>query len=532
MTAEAPAGTVPDITGLPAWTLDEAQLGDVELLLAGVFAPVAGFMTAAEAELVASHGVLADGTPWPVPLLLEVLDTAVPGDASRLALLDPEGTPLAVLDITERSASGQPAGSRLARHARPGEPGQASLVQLSGPVTACREPEHGPFRELRRLPAELRAELGDGQVLAFPTRRPLHSRQIGQLRYLAGQLKARLLLLPLVAGPAEVVLRPEALVRTVRAAALHLPPSTLVVPVPLADHGAPRDRELTLRALVASAYGATHLLSDEPAAVPSAAVATGMPTAIPVLTAGEWAYDRAAEVWRPLALIEPGTEMTDLAEGELQDLLERGEEVPDWFTPPAVAAELRRARPPRGERGLVMFLTGLSGSGKSTLARALRDALLERSDRSVSLLDGDLVRQLLSAGLTFSRADRDLNILRIGFVAAEVARHGGIAICAPIAPYAEARAAVRSMVQEVGDFLLIHVATPVEVCEARDRKGLYAKARAGLIDHFTGVSDPYEQPRDADLVIDTSVMSRTEALDTLLRLLANGGWLPAQPGTS
>ena len=166
-----------------------------------------------------------------------------------------------------------------------------------------------------------------------------------------------------------------------------------------------------------------------------------------MLSPGDWAYDPVAEVWRPLSLIEAGTERTDLASGELEDMLDRGVEVPAWFTPPAVAQELRRARPPRSERGLVIFLTGLSGSGKSTLARALRDALSERGDRTVSLLDGDLVRSLLSAGLTFSRADRDLNIARIGFVATEIARHGGIAICAPIAPYAQARQEVRRAVR-------------------------------------------------------------------------------------
>ena len=214
--------------------------------------------------------------------------------------------------------------------------------------------------------------------------------------------------------------------------------------------------------------------------------AAGLRPVIPVLTVGTWAYDPRAEVWRPLALIETGTERDDLSPGELGDLLDAGAEVPDWFTPEAVARELRRARPPRAERGFVLFLTGLSGSGKSTIARDLRDALAERGDRRVSLLDGDLVRQLLSAGLTFSRADRDLNIARIGYVAAEIARHGGIAICAPIAPFAAARARVRQMVSGVGDFLLIHVATPVEVCEPRDRKGLYAKARAGLIRQFTG----------------------------------------------
>src|SRR6201999_4171729 len=212
-----------------------------------------------------------------------------------------------------------------------------------------------------------------------------------------------------------------------------------------------------------------------------------------LLTEGEWAYDPAAEVWRPLRLIEPGRERGELSDGELGDLLDAGGEVPGWLMPAEVTAELRRARPPRSARGLVVFCTGLSGSGKSTLARDLQDALLERGDRTVSMLDGDMVRRLLSAGLTFSRADRDLNIARIGYVATEIARHGGIAICAPIAPSAEERAAARRMVTEVGDFLLVYVSTPVDVCAARDRKGLYAKARAGLIAGFTGVSDPYEE---------------------------------------
>jgi sulfate adenylyltransferase len=525
VTAEAAARLAADFATLPSWTLDEAQLGDLELLLSGVFAPLAGFMSAADVASVTERGTLRDGTPWPLPVVLDVAAAAVPESATRLALNDPEAVPLAILDITGRTPAPVPAAGR---HARPAGQGEAGMVRLSGRVTGFREPEHGTFRQLRRSPAEVRAELGDGPVLALATRRPLNSRQIGQLRHFAGQLRARLLLLPLVAGPAEVVMRPESLVRAVRAAARHLPPTTLVVPVPLAARPGAAARQTALRALVAAAYGATHLLqTDEASAVRDPHPgAQPVPTAIPVVEAGEWSYDRAAEVWRPLALIEPGTEQTDLAAGELEDLLDRGEEVPAWYAPPAVAAELRRARPPRSERGVVVFFTGLSGSGKSTIARALRDALAERGDRTFSLLDGDLVRQLLSAGLTFSRADRDLNIARIGYVATEVARHGGIAICAPIAPYAAARAGVRRMVTEAGDFLLVHVATPVEVCEARDRKGMYAKARAGLIDHFTGVSDPYEEPRDADLVIDTSTMTRQQAVDAVLALLTSGGWLP------
>ena len=529
MSAEALAGLPSELADWPAWTPGEAQLAELELLTSGAFAPLRGFLTAADLAAVAERGTLADDTPWPVPVTFEVPADVVPASAAgdrRLVLQDHEGTPLAVLEIVEQLpvfSDGERTGWRLA-----------------GPVTPLRDPEHGPFRRLRRRPAEVRAEFGDGPVLAFATRGAMHRRQIGQLRHLADQMKARLLLLPLVAGPADVVVRPDALVRAVLAASQHLPAGTLVVPAPLAPRDGGAGVELRARAVIAAAYGATHLLVD-PADAPDILSGgrsgnsgrngpfqlPGLP--IPIVSAGEWAYDPRSEVWRPLALIEPGAERNELSHDELADLLDRGDPLPAWFTPDGVARELQLARPPRGQRGLVIFFTGLSGSGKSTVARDLRDALAERGDRTVSLLDGDRVRRLLSAGLTFSRADRDLNIVRIGYVAAEVARHGGIAICAPIAPYASARAAVREMAATAGDFLLIHVATPLEVCEARDRKGLYAQARAGLIGNFTGVSDPYEEPRDADLVLDTSEMNRQDAVEAVIKLLTVGGWLPAAP---
>ena len=572
LTAQSPPPLPAELADWPVCALTEAQLGDLELLTSGVLAPLRGFMNAAEVAAVTERGMLADGTPWSVPVTLDVPAGTVPADADRLVLQDQEGSPLAVLSITEQLTA----------------PGAAndSLVRLAGPVTALREPEHGPFRQLRRRPEDVRAELAGtaessagaefspggessggtrtarGNVLAYATRRPLNKRHLGQLRHYADQLNARVLVLPLVCGPAEVVTRPEALVRAVLAARPHLPAGTMVIPVPLAPRNFAPDppdptgstgpvgslgrdtADLRAEAIVAAAYGATHLLADSPGV-------TGLPAGtkpgtnttlmlpgvpIPVIRAGEWAYDPRSEVWRPLALIEPGAEQGELTDSELGALLDSGAEVPAWFAPPSVARQLHRARPPRAERGLAIFFTGLSGSGKSTIARGLAEALTERGDRTVSLLDGDHVRQLLSAGLTFSRADRDLNIARIGYVAAEVARHGGIAICAPIAPYAAARAAARQLVTEVGDFLLVYVSTPVDVCAARDRKGLYAKARAGLITGFTGVSDPYEEPRDADLVLDTSVMTRQQAVDAVLKLLTTGGWLastpdePAEPG--
>jgi sulfate adenylyltransferase len=523
-----------ELSSLPTCTLTPSQLGDLELLLSGAYAPLDGFMTSADAAAVATCWQLADGTPFPMPVTLEVPAEALPGGwelepPERLLLADPEGTPLAVMTVSEFTAFRPDPAS--------GYQGNG-IIRLAGAVAANRPPEHGPFRRLMLTPAETRAQLAEGPVLAFATRGPLGSRVIGQLRHQASQLKAQLLVLPMVSGHVDVVLSPQALIRAVLAALPSLPAGSLVVPVPLpprpeSNRGqSSRARELVGQARVAAAYGATHLMADgnppSPADLPNGADLLAS-ARIPILPSGDWAYDRVAEVWRPHALIEPGTEREDLSADQLGDLLDAGSAVPAWVTPAGVARELRRVRRPRSERGIVLFLTGLSGSGKSTIARDLADVLAERSDRQVSLLDGDLVRQLLSAGLNFSRTDRDLNIARIGFVAAEVARHGGIAICAPIAPFASARAKVRQMVSEVGDFFLIHVATPLEVCEQRDRKGLYAKARAGEITQFTGVSDPYEEPTDAELVIDTSAVSRPEAVQTVLRMLTSGGWLTEEP---
>jgi sulfate adenylyltransferase len=521
VTAGAPADAQPDTSSLPAWTPDERSLGDLELLLSGALAPLTGFMGSADVAALAERGTLPDGTPWPAPVTLDVPAGAVPADAGQLVLQDPEGAPIAVLQIIERTPIGTPLVAQSA--AAGGTP--VELVRLAGPVSTLRAAEHGRFRHLRKTPAQVRAELPEGPVLAYATRGPLHGRQIGQLRHLAGQMKARLLLLPLISGPADLVVTSEALVRSVLAARQLLPAGTLVVPVPLAPRFS-AEAELRLGSLVAKAYGATHLFTDLTPGNGGKGGEFQLPgMAIPMVSAGDWAYDPAAEVWRPLALIEAGAERTELSNEELAGLLDSGEPLPAWHTPEAVARELRHARPPRHERGVVVFMTGLSGSGKSTIARDLRDVLAERGNRTVSLLDGDQVRRLLSAGLSFSKADRDLNIARIGFVAAEIARHGGIAICAPIAPYAQARARVRAMVGQTGDFLLVYVATPIDTCAARDRKGLYAKARAGLIDGLTGVSDPYEEPTDADLVIDTSTVSRQEAVDAVLDLLTKGGWL-------
>ncbi|MCW2947963.1 MAG: adenylylsulfate kinase [Actinoallomurus sp.] len=498
-----------ELRDLPTLTPGPAELADLELLLNGAFHPLTGFLGAVDSATVAAAGRLVDGTPWPAQVTLTVPDDLVKEE--RLVLVDPEGVPLAVLQVTETWKD--PAPPDGFGDTDPLRPSSAPGWRMAGTVTALRTPEHGPFRGLRRHPQDVGAELAGVTTLAIATRTPLHRRHLGQLRQLSEKLAARVLVLPLLGdGDADA----DALVRALLTVRRELPPDTLIVPVPLAERPG---RDLLLSAHVAAAYGATHLFAAE------FTEADAEIAPLRLVAPEPWAYDESVEVWRPTAKIDPEHVRPEPTEAELARLLAHGEEIPQWFTPRAVAEELRRANPPRHERGITVFFTGLSGSGKSTIARGLADLLVERGGRKVTLLDGDVVRRLLSAGLTFSRDDRDLNIRRIGYVAAEITRHGGVAICAPIAPYARTRAEVRRMVDAAGDFVLVHVATPLEECERRDRKGLYAKARAGLIPEFTGISDPYEVPEDAELVLDTSELSPDEAVARVFGLLVAGGWV-------
>jgi sulfate adenylyltransferase len=220
-----------------------------------------------------------------------------------------------------------------------------------------------------------------------------------------------------------------------------------------------------------------------------------------------------------------GSRVLNISGTELRQRLNEGREIPSWFTYPEVVQELRRSYPPRHKQGLTVFFTGLSGSGKSTIANVLLTKFLEMGGRPVTLLDGDLVRKHLSSELGFSKEHRDINIRRIGYVASEITKNGGISICAPIAPYDAIRKQVRQMIEPYGGFILVHVATPVETCEQRDRKGLYAKARAGIIKEFTGISDPYEAPVDAEVVIDTTELSPEESAQEIILHLEQQGFI-------
>lgn len=470
-------------------------LADAELLVTHAFAPLDGFLGPADLAGVRERRRLADGRSWPVPLTLDVPAdlAAVISPDDEVLVEDPEGTPIAAVRVTDVWPDDG------AHH-------------VAGPVEPRRRPAFGVFRRLHLTPAQTRRLFdADRPVLAVLADAPLHRDRLAAIRLAADARDAQVLLLVPTAG--DRALPPESLVRLASAARDELGDAS-VVAVRLARRDDPVD-DLLLTAQVAHGYGADALLT----AVPDPGDA-----ALELVAPEPVGYDASAGAWRPAG--EAAGLRAPLGDADVRELLDAGEPLPEWFTPPAVAAELRHVRPPLARRGLTVFFTGLSGSGKSTLARALRDALVERADRTVTFLDGDVVRRMLSAGLGFSREDRDRNVLRIGYVAAEACRHGGVAICAPIAPYAATRAEVRRMVTEAGGgFVLVHAAASLEVCEARDRKGLYAKARAGLITEFTGISDPYEEPTDAELTIDTGTVPVQDALREVLGYLSKAGWL-------
>ncbi|MBK0867919.1 adenylyl-sulfate kinase [Saccharopolyspora sp. HNM0986] len=468
------------------WVPGAAELSDVELLLDGAFPALSGFLDAADVESVRTRQRLCDATPWPAPITLTV--PAEVAAADEIELQDSEGAPVAV--VSNVAAWSDADGSHAA-----------------GPVRAAAAPT-GALRRMRPPAASVRENLSHGPVLAMLPEKPLHHKEIAQLRELVAEHGAHLLLLPRMIGP-----RPEVLVQAVLAARPELPPDTTVVPVPLAQRPDPK-RDALLTAHVAAAYGATHLISEHPLEQPP----------IPGLEPPEVVREDTGR-WRPAAQVEPSRRLPGLSAEELRAHLDRGDPLPSWFTTPAIAEQQQRLHPPLSRRGFTVLFTGLSGAGKSTMARALRDELTQYDHRAVTLLDGDVVRRTLCAGLGFSAEDRSRNVRRIGFVASEVTRHGGAAICAPIAPYRADRDAVRDMVEESGGFVLVYVATPLGECERRDRKGLYRKARAGTLPEFTGVSAPYEVPADADLVLDTSGLSQDEAVDEVVALLRRRGWV-------
>jgi len=414
---------------------------------------------------------------------------------------------------------------------------------VAGEVTATQLPEHHDFRELRLSPPELRESfrrLGWRRIVAFQTRNPMHRAHFELTLRAARELEANLLIHPVVGMTKPGDLDHYTRVRCYQAILPHYPSGTVQLSLlPLAMRMA-GPREALLHAIVRKNHGCSHFIVGRDHAGPGTD-GSGRPfygeyaaqelylkheeeLGIRMVPFTNLVYVSELDRFLPRNEVPDGGTVLNVSGTELRRRLLEGADIPSWFTFASVAGALRRTHPPKNRHGFTVFFTGLSGAGKSTVARALQSRFLELGERPVTLLDGDIVRKHLSSELGFSKEHRDINIRRIGFVASEITKNGGIAICAPIAPYDAVRREVRAMIAPVGGFVLVHVSTPLEVCEQRDRKGLYAKARAGLIREFTGVSDPYEAPADAELVLDTTDMSPAEAVQRIVLHLEKEGY--------
>ena len=520
---------------LPSWDLTMRQLCDIELLLNGAFSPLEGFLGEQDYRAVLEGMRLASGVLWPMPITLDATSAFAEklGEGDHVALRDPEGVLVATMEISSvfrpdkeleaRSVFGttddkHPGVSHL-RH-------RTNDVYIGGRLRGVETPMHYDFKHLRDTPKELRdrfQKLGWRRVVAFQTRNPMH-RAHQELTFRAAKdVEANLLLHPVVGMTKPGDVDHFTRVRCYEHLTAHYPEQTTALSLlPLAMRMA-GPREAVWHAIIRKNYGCTHFIVGRDHAGPGVG-SDGKPfygpydaqqlmqqfedeLGIAMVPFKNMVYVEDKAQYFPEDEVDKSAKTLSISGTELRRRLHDGVDIPEWFSFPEVVAELRRTHPPRHRQGFTVFFTGLSGSGKSTVANALMVKLMEMGGRPVTLLDGDVVRKHLSSELGFSKEHRDLNIQRIGYVASEITKNGGIAICAPIAPYTATRKLVREMIEPLGGFIEIHVATPIEVCEARDRKGLYAKARAGLIKGFTGISDPYEEPENPEMRLDTAELT-------------------------
>jgi len=538
---------------LSSLTLTQRQLCDLEMLLNGGFAPLTTFMNEADYRSVLQRMRLANDTLWPMPVTLDVDAefAASLHEGQEIALRDAEGLLLAILQyesqwcvdreweaqaVFNTTDSMHPSVAYLQQHVKD--------VYITGKLIGISLPHHYDFTHLRYTPAELREifqQQGWKKVVAFQTRNPMHRAHQELTLRAAHQTGAKLLLHPVVGmtkpGDIEYYLRVrcyEHVLKTYPVGMAHLS----LLPLAMRMGG---PKEALWHALIRKNYGATHFIVGrdhagpgknsqgqafyDPYAAQSLTLQHQEEIGLEIVPFQEMVYSQKEQKYFPVNEFPADETPASISGTQLRDSLQKGLDIPAWFSYPEVINELRKVHPVKEKQGFTVFLTGLPSSGKSTLANALLLKLRELTDRRSSLLDGDLIRTHLSKGLGFSQEDREINITRVGFVAREITKHGGIAICALVAPFATARNKVREMISEVGGFIEIYVATSLEVCEERDRKGLYKKARAGIIKQFTGISDPYEEPSHPEIKIDTLSAAPTEIVDTIIARIQELGYL-------
>ena len=540
---------------LTSWDLTPRQICDLELLMNGGFYPLKGFLTEGDYNSVVDYMRLKNGNLWPMPITLDVSqefsDSLKIGQ--NIALRDQEGVILATITVTDswlpkkkREAEVVFGADDLAHPAVDYLYNKAGPVYLGGPVTGIQEPVHYDFRNRRDTPNELRAyfrKMGWRRVVAFQTRNPLHRAHQELTFRAAKEAQANLLIHPVVGMTKPGDIDHFTRVRCYEAVLDQYPSSTTAMSLLNLAMRMAGPREAIWHGLIRANHGCTHFIVGRDHAGPGKNSAGedfyGPYDAqelfrnfqdeidVEMVDFKNMVYVQERAQYELADEVEEGSTVLNISGTELRRRLSEGLDIPEWFSFPQVVTELRKSRPPRAKQGFTVFFTGFSGSGKSTIANALMVKLMEMGGRPVTLLDGDIVRKNLSSELGFSKEHRDLNIRRIGYVASEITKNGGIAICAPIAPYATTRRAVREDVEAFGAFVEVHVATSIEECERRDRKGLYKLARAGKIKEFTGISDPYDVPKKPELTLETEGVAVDNCAHQLLLKLESVGLIGA-----
>jgi len=534
-------------------TLNGRQLCDLELLATGVFSPLDGFMTRPDYESVLDRMRLQSDVLWPIPVCLGISDiqARVLEAGQSVTLRDQEGFLLAIMHIEDiwpvdrKKEASLVYGTTDRNHQ-----GVEYLFNkegdhyIGGKIEVLSLPLHFDFKQLRMTPLEIRniyRKLGWQRVVGFQTRNPIQRPQLEMTVAAMRQARANLLILPITGMTKPGDFDHYTRVRCYRAVTRHYPPDSFVLNLLPLSMRLSGPKDALLHTIIAKNYGCTHFIIGRDHASPG--IDTGgnpfyqtnaahrltqeysREIGMTIVPFEELVYLPFEDEYRSHDQVSEGTQYISFSSSDIRERIRTGRNIPEWATFPEVVAELKKAYPPPDKQGFTVFLTGLPGAGKSTIAKVLYSRFLEMGDRPVTLLDGDIVRQNLSSQLSFSKEHRDINVRRIGFVASEITKNSGIAICAPIAPYNATRAEIRKNIETHGGFIEVHVSTPIEECEKRDRKGMYAKARAGMIKGFTGVDDPYEFPESSEVRIDTTDLRPDEAAQEILLLLGQKGYI-------
>ena len=537
----------------PSWQLTDRQICDLELILSGGFHPLNGFLAKDDYDSVLEKMRLKDGFLWPLPITLDVDDGFAEkiSNESMITLRDKEGFALAILTISDiwkpdlQHEAKSVFGTLDTKH-----PGVDYVLNIGnknyigGSLEKISLPHHHDYKSLRYDPDDLKSYFKSkkwDKVIAFQTRNPLHRAHFELTKNAMNELNANLLVHPVVGttkpGDVNHFTRTRCYEHVMNEYSEN---SAMLSLLPLAMRmGGPK--ETLLHAIIRKNYGCTHLIVGRDHAGPGIDSKNNPfygpydsqemmkkyqdEIGIQMVPFKFMVYLPKTEKYKPIDEVNDNQNYKTLSGTELRQLLDQGEGIPDWFTFKAVARELEHSNPPLTKRGLTIFFTGLSGSGKSTLANGLLIKLLEEGSRPVTLLDGDIVRTHLSSELGFSKEHRSINIKRIGYVASEITKNSGIAICAPIAPYEQDRAYNRKLISKEGGYIEIYVNTPLEKCEERDAKGLYALARKGKLKEFTGISDPYEEPKTADIVINSSGETPENLVDQIYDAICEMGYI-------